>query len=66
LNKLEFQVIPQDATQVLEFELGHLKDLFIPESEYRRLSSEEKWKDAIIKGKNLFMCTWGVTLPAPR
>jgi len=48
LKGIVYRVIPEDLTAVMEFETGGLDALQIPASEYRRYTSEPKWRGQII------------------
>ncbi len=49
LDALNFIVYRQKETQMLEFELNHLQETPIAEADYRRISSDDRWKDFIFK-----------------
>jgi peptide/nickel transport system substrate-binding protein/oligopeptide transport system substrate-binding protein len=47
LNGIQYRVIPEDLTAVLEFETGRLDVLQIPSSEYRRYTTDPAWRDQV-------------------
>ena len=47
LNGIEYRVIPEDLTAVLEFETGRLDVLQIPASEYHRYTTDPAWRDLV-------------------
>jgi peptide/nickel transport system substrate-binding protein/oligopeptide transport system substrate-binding protein len=50
LNGIHYRIIPEDLTAVLEFETGRLDILLIPSSEYRRFTTDPKWRN-LVHGK---------------
>ena len=48
LKGIVYRVIPEDLTAVMEFETGGLDALQIPASEYRRYSSDPKWRGQVV------------------
>ncbi len=55
LRGIRYRIIPEDLTAVVEFETGRLDMLPIPASEFRRYTSDEKWKP-FIQGKPGLNC----------
>lgn len=49
LDTLNFVVYRQEETQMLEFELNHLQETPVAESDFRRISSDDRWKNLIFK-----------------
>ena len=49
INSLQFIKIVPEEIKVLEFELNRLDLITLPESDYRRISEDDKWKEFIIK-----------------
>jgi ABC-type transport system substrate-binding protein len=47
LKGIVYRVIPEDLTAVMEFETGGLDALQIPASEYRRYTSDPKWRGQV-------------------
>ncbi|MBS1127708.1 MAG: peptide transporter substrate-binding protein [Nitrospirae bacterium] len=47
LEGIIYRVIPEDLTAVMEFETGGLDALLIPASEYRRYTTDPKWRGRI-------------------
>jgi len=47
LAGITYRVIPEDLTAVMEFETGGLDALLIPASEYRRYTTDPKWRGRI-------------------
>jgi ABC-type transport system substrate-binding protein len=47
LNGIQYRVIPEDLTAVLEFETGRLDVLQIPSSEYHRYTTDPAWRDLV-------------------
>lgn len=41
---IQYRVIPEDLTAVMEFETGNLDALLIPAAEYRRYATNPKWE----------------------
>jgi ABC-type transport system substrate-binding protein len=52
LDSLNFIVYRQKETQMLEFELNHLQETPIAEADYRRISSDDRWKNLISKSNS--------------
>ena len=50
LNGIQYTVIPEDLTAVVEFETGRLDVLLVPSSEYGRYISDPQWRD-LVHGK---------------
>jgi ABC-type transport system substrate-binding protein len=48
LAGIAYRVIPEDLTAVMEFETGGLDALQIPASEYRRYTTDPKWKGQVV------------------
>jgi len=55
LNGIRYRIIPEDLTAVMEFETGRLDILTIPASEFRRYTTDAKWKDRV-QGKAGLNC----------
>jgi ABC-type transport system substrate-binding protein len=47
LAGIVYRIIPEDLTAVMEFETGGLDALLIPASEYRRYTTDPKWRGRI-------------------
>jgi peptide/nickel transport system substrate-binding protein/oligopeptide transport system substrate-binding protein len=47
LNGIDYRIIPEDLTAVMEFETGHLDVLQIPSSEYKRYTTDPVWRDQV-------------------
>jgi peptide/nickel transport system substrate-binding protein/oligopeptide transport system substrate-binding protein len=50
LAGISYRIIPEDLTAVLELETGGLDALLIPSAEYRRYTSDERWR-GLVYGK---------------
>ncbi len=47
LKGIQYRVIPEDLTAVMEFETGSLDALLIPAAEYRRYATDSKWERSL-------------------
>ncbi len=47
LNGIYYRIIPEDLTAVMEFETGNLDVLLIPSSEYKRYTTDPRWRDLV-------------------
>ncbi|MDA8098937.1 MAG: ABC transporter substrate-binding protein [Nitrospiraceae bacterium] len=55
LREIVYRVIPEDLTAVVEFETGGLDVLQIPASEYRRFTTDPRWKN-LVHGRTGLNC----------
>ena len=62
IDSLEFPIIPENENSLLEFELGKLSAAQVPETEFRRLNSDDRWKGLLVKQPGSFMAYIGCNL----
>lgn len=56
LDAIEYRIIPEETTRLIEFETGKLDVTGIPQAEFARISADPKWKDLIsyTSGLNIY------------
>ncbi|MDD1749573.1 MAG: ABC transporter substrate-binding protein [Methanothrix sp.] len=65
LNGIFYRIIPEDLTAVMEFETGNLDVLLIPSSEYKRYTTDPKWRNLVygMPGLNSYYLGLNCTRP---
>ncbi|MEW6045150.1 MAG: ABC transporter substrate-binding protein [Bacillota bacterium] len=53
VDRLEFRIVPDEATGILEFEAGNFDITGIPDADFERLTRDPRWKPYIVSQSSL-------------